>query len=82
MNQVIRYPSRLNDYVINIVFHEVMHHVVKDYNHCTLVSGTCILKSERHDSVVEVPHWHLKSSAFSISNSHLNLIVATKAIHE
>ena len=82
MNQVIRCSSGLDDYVINVVFHEVMHHVVKDCGHCPLVSGAHILKLERHDSLVEISHWCSKSHAFSISNSHLNLVVAAKAINE
>ena len=66
MNQVIRYSFELDDNVINVIFHEVMHHVVKDYGHCPLVSGARILKLERHDRVMEVSHWCSKSSAYSI----------------
>src|ERR1051325_6879779 len=59
-----------------------MDHVMKQRHHGTLISGACVLQSERHNLVTEGPPLCNKSSLLHVFGSHFDLIVTGKTIHE
>src|ERR1043165_1134985 len=59
-----------------------MNHVMKQCHHGTLVSGACVLQSERHNLVTESTLLCNKSSLLHVFGSHFDLIVTRETIHE
>src|ERR1044072_4359628 len=59
-----------------------MNHVMEQCHHSTLISGACVLQSERHDLITESPPLCNKSSLLHVFGSHFDLIVTGETIHE
>lgn len=59
-----------------------MWHIMTDDCHHSLINCSNIFKSKRHDSVMKIAYKSLESSLFCIVHVHLDLIIATKTIHE
>src|ERR1051325_10769163 len=59
-----------------------MNHVMKKCHHSALISGTCVLQSERHDLVAESTPLCNESSLLHVFGSRLDLIVTGETIHE
>lgn len=59
-----------------------MDHVMEDSGHIVLISGAYVLKAERGDRVVEVNHGCLEGGLLGVTKVRLNLVVASKSVHE
>src|ERR1051325_1645028 len=59
-----------------------MNQVMEQCHHSTLISGACILQSERHNFVAESTPLCNKSSLLHVFGSHFNLIITGETIHE
>ena len=73
---------RLYDYIINIILEFLMHHVVEDNGHSSLIRGTHILKPKWHHSVVEISDKRAECGICCVSWCHFDLIVVAKTIHK
>src|ERR1043165_649700 len=73
---------RSSYHVVNVDLYLVMNHVMKQCHHGTLISGACVLQSERHNLVVESTPLCNKSSLLHVFRSHFDLIVTGETIHE
>src|ERR1043165_1298093 len=73
---------RSSYHVVNVVLYLVMNHVMKQCHHGTLVSGACVLQSERHNLVTESAPLCTKTSLLHVFGSHFDLIVTGETIHE
>src|ERR1051325_2647352 len=59
-----------------------MDHVMEQCYHSALISGACVLQSERHNLVAESTPLCNKSSLLHVFRSHFDLIVTGETIHE
>src|ERR1051325_4691890 len=59
-----------------------MNHVMEQCHHSALISGACVLQSERHNFVAESTPLCNKSSLLHVFRSHFDLIVTGETIHE
>ena len=73
---------RLYDYIVDIILEFLMHHVVEDSGHSSLIRGTRILKPKWHHGVVEISDKSMKCGLSCISWCHFDLIVAAKTIRK
>ena len=73
---------RRYDYIIDIVLEFLMHHVVEDSGHSSLIHGTRILKPKWHHGVVEIFDRSAKCDLCCVSCCHFDLIVAVRTIHK
>src|ERR1044072_1545120 len=73
---------RSSYHVVDVDLYLVMNHVVKQCHHSTLVSGACVLQSERHNLVTESTPLCNESSLLHVFRSHFDLIVTGETIHE
>src|ERR1051325_11298762 len=69
-------------HVVDIDLYLVMNHVMEQCHHSALISGACVLQSERHDLVAESTPLCNKSSLLHVVGSHFDLIVTGETIHE
>ena len=75
-------PFLLYHYVIHVVLHFSVHHVMKYGSHGALIGWACNFQLEGHHCVVKFPNEHFESSLFLILQCHPNLIVPTKSVHK
>src|ERR1051325_6168820 len=59
-----------------------MNHVTEQCHHGTLISGACVLQSERHNLITESAPRCNESSLLHGLGSHFDLIVTGETIHE
>src|ERR1051325_5719140 len=59
-----------------------MDHVMEQCYHSALISGACVLQSERHNLVAESAPLGNKGSLLHVFRSHFDLIVTGETIHE
>ena len=71
---------RFYDYIINIVLKFLMHHVVENGNHRSLIRNTHILKSKWHHDIIEIHDSSTKCGICCVSWCHFDLIVTAKNI--
>jgi len=80
--QMISRSAQLGDHVIHIDFDLLMHHIMEQGYHGSLVSHTCIFQTEWHDIIgVSSPmgsECHLGFVLFS----HRDLIITRESIHK
>ena len=68
--------------VIYIIFHFLVHHIMEDGCHGSLVCGSCIFKAKGHHNVIKVSNRGLERCLFCIFGSHLNLVIPIISIHK
>lgn len=54
---------------------------MKNVSHCTLVGGTCIVKTKQHDCIVKM-HIGVQKAVFSTFRVHLDMVIVSETIHE
>ncbi|PKI75856.1 hypothetical protein CRG98_003771 [Punica granatum] len=72
----------LGNHIVDVDLHLLMHHVMKECDHCSLIGCPGVFETEMHDLVIEcAPHCD-KRCFDLILLDHLNLIVSRKAVSE
>src|ERR1044072_2538924 len=69
-------------HAVDVDLYLVMNHVMKQCYHSTLISGVCVLQSERHNLITESAPLCNESSLLHVFGSHFDLIVTGETIHE
>ena len=67
--------TRLSNHVIHVNLYLVMNHVMEEGDHGSLISGSCVLQTKRHDIVHEGSPMCDESSLGFVFFDHLDLIV-------
>lgn len=62
--------------IINIIYHNNMHYVVKDISHGYLIGSSYILKTKRHDSIIIGPLRGSESYLILIIKIYPNFVIA------
>src|ERR1051325_2905279 len=69
-------------HVVDVDLYLVMNHVMEQCHHGTLISGACVLQSERHNLIIESAPLCNESSLLHVFGGHFDLIVTGETIHE
>ena len=69
-------------YVIHIYLYLLVHHVMKQRHHCSLICCPDILQPKRHDFVAKGSPHGQECGLFHIFWSHSDLIIARESIHK
>ena len=69
-------------HVIHIYFNLLMHHVMKQRYHCSLIRYPDVLQPKRHDLVAKGSSHSQEYGLFHIFRSHPDLIIARESVHK
>ena len=68
--------------IVNITFHILMHHVMEDSGHSSLVGNTNILEPKWHHFPIEGPPCTSEGYFLLIFRCNLDLVLAGETIHD
>ena len=71
-----------NHNIINIYLYCVAYQRFEDLCHQSLISGTSVFESERHDFVAIETMWRYECCLFLVSWGHGNLVISGEGIQE
>ena len=69
-------------HVVHIYFDLLVHHVMEQRHHCSLVRCLGILQPKRHDLVIKGSRHSQECGLFHIFRSHSVLIIARESVHK
>lgn len=68
--------------IINIVFHQCVHEIMKYGGHSSLIGCACIFQSKGHDIPIVCTPWAIECCLMLVFKRNTALIISWESIHE